>query len=242
VSRHLARVLILVLVVAVLPGRRAGADGDPGGGIGEGRPLALYLHRVARDVDRLWVDAFAANGWDYASPDVVLFAEPIQTACGQFSAGGSPFYCPPDQTVYLDLRFLRNVVGDYGLAAAALVVAHEWGHHVQERLGLLGGSIATTLTEPTSVQTELQADCLAGVWFARAEEERLVGPGDLDLILALTVDYLGDPTTHPEPLYVDGQWIDVQHGDGTLRAWWFLQGYHAGPTICGLKDSPPVAH
>ena len=122
-----------------------------------------------------WTDEFARQGGQYSEARTVIFTGATQAACGYASAAIGPFYCPADQQVYLDLDFfaeLHTRFGAPGAFAEAYVLAHEYGHHVQNLTGALDQSSGSSATGPqsASVQTELQADCLAGVWAHHATE------------------------------------------------------------------------
>ncbi len=126
--------------------------------------------RVAR---RLLDRGVRQLGISYRSPDFWLFQDSTDTACGQASASTGPFYCPPDRAIYLDTAFYDDLQSRYGSSGGPLaqmyVVAHEWGHHIQQ----LQGSFANTDRSGTgassgSVRVELQADCYAGAWVGDA--------------------------------------------------------------------------
>jgi predicted metalloprotease len=142
-----------------------------------------FVSQVLADTEDTWSVIFREDlGRDYPVPQLVIFEGSVQSACGLAQAAVGPFYCPVDQTVYLDLSFfdaLSSRLGAEGDFAQAYVIAHEVGHHVQNVLGVLGDVQAAKarLTEDRanalSVQVELQADCFAGVWGNRAQGLRL---------------------------------------------------------------------
>jgi predicted metalloprotease len=141
-------------------------------------------------IQSFWTDEFDRRGSQYTPADTVLFTGSTEAACGSASSAMGPFYCPADQKVYLDLDFFNELQTRFGAQggsfAEAYVLAHEYGHHVQNLLGGLSSSSSATGPESEAVETELQADCLAGVWFFHATETGyLTQLTDQDIVQAL---------------------------------------------------------
>ena len=126
-----------------------------------------------QSLDDYWADAMPGLGAQLALPGIVVFDNSTQSACGTASAATGPFYCPTDQTIYLDVAFFDELETTYGSSGGPLaqmyVVAHEYGHHIQHQLGVFDVADTSQTGEGSdSVKVELMADCLAGVWAGHA--------------------------------------------------------------------------
>jgi uncharacterized protein len=196
--------------------------------------LAQIAGAVLASTEDVWTGIFQqSGGQDYPEPQLVLFEGMVQSACGMGQSAMGPFYCSRDQAVYIDLSFfhdLHNRFGANGDFAQAYVVAHEVGHHIQNVTGNLshgGGNAA-------SVEQELQADCLAGVWgFHAREQQGFVEPGDLEEALG-AASAIGDDRIQQQ---TQGRVVpeSFTHGSSAQRIQAFRRGYQSGnPADCGL--------
>ena len=195
-------------------------------------PAAEFVSVVLGDTEETWTRVFRSAGRDYQEPVLVLFDGAVQSACGNASAASGPFYCPADRKVYLDLSFFRELDQRFGAPgdfAAAYVIAHEVGHHVQTLLGISGQvrdsqqGQSRAGANQMSVAMELQADCLAGVWGHHANRKQLLDPGDveegLQAAAAIGDDRLTRGRVSPE---------SFTHGTSEQRARWLRQGLSTG--------------
>lgn len=198
---------------------------------------AEFVAVTLADTEEVWQAVFREQlGRDYRPAVMVLFSDATGSPCGGANGASGPFYCPADRKAYLDTSFfatLRDRLGAHGDFAAAYVVAHEIAHHVQNELGVLGEvhrlrqQVSQRESNALSVRTELQADCLAGIW-AREAEARLgsVEQGDLEEAVN-AARQIGDDILQrnagqrPMP-------HTFTHGTAEQRSRWFVTGYRSG--------------
>jgi predicted metalloprotease len=250
-------VLVVYLLVTMLGGgglgdlgtlenRRVGPGDTPGQVSSECRTGADANERqdcrivgVVNSVQEFWSGVFERSGERYAMTETVFFTDQVETACGFASSQVGPFYCPADQRVYIDLGFFDELQSRFGAGggpfAQAYVIAHEYGHHVQNQLGVLERVRGDPQgPESLAVRSELQADCYAGVWAANAVETGLIAEltqadinDGLDAASAIGDDRIQERTqgqVNPEA------WT---HGSSEQRRRWFSRGYEQGrPAAC----------
>ena len=184
----------------------------------------------------------------YVQPKLVLFSGAVDSACGFESAAVGPFYCPPDRRVYLDLSFFRELAQRFGAPgdfAQAYVIGHEVGHHVQNLLGISDrveaqrANASRAEANHLSVETELQADCLAGVWAVHANQTRhLLEPGDVEAAVR-AASAIGDDKLQRE---ARGRVVpdSFTHGSSEQRVHWLRAGLARGRVAdCDVFRSGP---
>ncbi len=209
-----------------------------------------FVSQVLGDTELIWGEIFRDElRSTYIDPKLVLFAEAVQSACGMTSAAVGPFYCPGDESIYLDLSFfdeLNQTLGAPGDFAKAYVIAHEVGHHVQTLVGTtdymntLVNQASQTEANQLSVAYELQADCYAGVWANRSSHQNLIlNRSDIEQGLN-AASAVGD-----DRLQMESQGYVVPdsftHGTSAERVDWFSKGLDSGKiSACNCPQFPPI--
>ena len=203
------------------------------------RRLKEFVAFVVTDVQNTWEGMFERSGTEYQRTTLVLFTQATQSGCGAASSATGPFYCPLDGKVYLDLAFFRELEARFGAPgdfAQAYVIAHEFGHHVQNLLGIddevrRGQRENPDEANELSVRLELQADCFAGVWGYSAYEQRLLEEGDLEEGIGAASAVGDDRIQEAARGRVDPE--SFTHGSAEQRVTWFLKGFERGdPNDC----------
>lgn len=195
----------------------------------------IFTSRILASTEDVWSSYFQKLGKTYHDPKLVLFTGGTTSGCGYAQTATGPFYCPADQKVYLDIDFFRELqdkLGAGGDFARAYVIAHEIGHHVQNELGIFeqeqrAGVQGTKGAVGASVRTELQADCFAGVWARRANDQRnILEKGDVEEGLAAAAAVGDDRLQKQAQGYVVPD--SFTHGTSAQRVNWFRKGMESG--------------
>ena len=244
---------LVIIVVALILGVDPRAALQMGGAVQQGGQTAetggveatdeeaRFVAAILGDTEDVWNAIFAANGSDYQEPTLTLFSGGVSSGCGNASSAMGPFYCPLDQGVYLDMSFFQELSQRFGAPgdfAAAYVIAHEVGHHVQNLTGVseqtrsaqqqMGQADANAL----SVRVELQADCYAGLWANHAQAQRqIIEPGDIEEGLTAAAAIGDDRLSRGSGGSVSPE--SFTHGTSEQRVRWFRRGYETGdPRQC----------
>jgi predicted metalloprotease len=188
--------------------------------------------KVYNEINEVWTDEFARAGETYDQPGLTFFTSSVQTGCGTASSQVGPFYCPPDQGIFIDIGFLEQLQQQFGADgryAQAYIMAHEAGHHLQTLFGTERQVRSAQQARPSrqnelSVAMELQADCYAGVWSRLADERGNVSIGEAELDQAINAaEAVGDDRIQQK---TQGR-VDPEswtHGSAEQRRQWFLRG------------------
>jgi predicted metalloprotease len=201
----------------------------------EENETADFVSVILADMEDTWPGLLQPMGRQYVPPKLVLFSNVVQSACGYGEAASGPFYCPPDQKVYIDLSFFDELsrLGAPGDFAQAYVIGHEVGHHVQNLLGIsdqvrdMQRQSSEAEANALSVLLELQADCFAGVWAHHANQQRqMLEPGDVEEGLRAAAA-IGDDRL----MRMAGRAVQPEsftHGTSEQRAQWLRNGLSTG--------------
>ncbi|MCP3735671.1 zinc metallopeptidase [Sphingomonas sp. RP10(2022)] len=246
-------IVVVLLLMAVF-----GGLGNLGGMLGGGQQSAPTSQRAGTDVassctvdaqskaacnafqsaENTWEALFRQSGAQFREPKLVFYGGTGRSGCGAAQAAMGPFYCPTDQGIYLDTSFfdeLANRFGAKGDFAQDYVIAHEFGHHIQNLLGTsekvqqVQRSASETEGNAASVRLELQADCYAGVW--AAQNRSRMEPGDLEEGLT-AAQAIGDDTLQKQS---QGRVVpdSFTHGTSAQRQAWLRRGIQTGdPAQC----------
>jgi hypothetical protein len=198
---------------------------------------------IENSVQGHWEQEFAEQGQQYRPATFNTFSGSVNTACGQASSAVGPFYCPGDDGVYLDLGFFRELQTKFGATggdfAEAYIIAHEYGHHVQNLTGQNDRVQSREGPESDAVRLELQADCYAGVWAGSATQ---AGAGGEALITEISEQDIAEAIDAAERVGDDyiqerfGNGVNPEswtHGSSEQRRRWFEIGFASGdPRTC----------
>ncbi len=220
---------VINMAEQVQPQQQA-APKDPNAPKDEGQ---VFVEKVLGSTEDVWKQLM--QGQSYREPGLVLFSGAVRSACGMGQAAMGPFYCPPDQKVYIDLAFYRDLRDRFkapGDFAQAYVIAHEVGHHVQHQLGVMEklnamqGRVSKSQLNQMQVRVELQADCYAGVWAHHAGNARLLDTGDVEEGLTAAAA-IGDDRIQKQ---TQGMVVpeSFTHGSSAQRVRWFKRGMESG--------------
>ncbi|TWP27961.1 neutral zinc metallopeptidase [Apibacter muscae] len=216
----------------------------------EDEKSAEFVKKILAGTEDIWTEIFKENGMTYVPPKLIMFSGATTSGCGGASSSTGPFYCPADQTIYIDLSFfkqMKNELNAGGDFAYAYVIAHEVGHHVQNLLGTLGKvnqeqqRLSKKESNRMSVRTELQADFYAGVWAYHDNKNfNSIEPGDIEEGLNAATQ-IGD-----DRLQMQAQGYTVpdafNHGTSAQRKRWLNKGLQTGDITQGNTFNVPFSN
>ncbi len=189
--------------------------------------------------EETWAKIFNDNSIKFRPAKVVLFESGTQSGCGAARSEMGPFYCPNDETIYMDMSFFSELQSKFGAKVGqftvAYVLGHEYGHHIQNLLGTLGkidqlrqsGRYSESEMNRVSVANELQADFYAGVWAKQTDSrEKILEPGDIQEAMSAAAAVGDDNIQKRAQGYVNQE--SFTHGSSAQREEWFMKGYTTG--------------
>ncbi|KFC24702.1 neutral zinc metallopeptidase [Chryseobacterium sp. FH1] len=212
----------------------------------EQRQLSKEEHTIGEFVnmttalnEETWAKIFQENGIQFKPAKVVLFENGTQSGCGAAQSEMGPFYCPADQTIYMDLSFFNELQQKFGAKVGEFtivyVLGHEYGHHIQNLLGTLqkvdqlrrSGKYSEAEMNKVSVANELQADFYAGLWAKQTDNrEKILEPGDIQQAMSAAAAVGDDNIQKRAQGYVNQE--SFTHGSSAQREEWFMKGYNSG--------------
>jgi uncharacterized protein len=223
------------------------AQGEPLSGTDPDAELVEFLTFVHNDVQGFWQQTFQEAGRGHEPAELVLFDTATQSGCGISTSEVGPHYCPLDLSIYIDLDFFRELRRNFGAPgdfAQAYVLAHEYGHHVQNLLGVMSEVQVAMQNDPgssneLSIRLELQADCFAGVWAFTTYERNLLEEGDLEEGLRAAAAVGDDRIQAKATGSINPEtWT---HGSSEERQQWFLRGFESGDVnACDTFSAPEL--
>ena len=198
-----------------------------------------FVRMVTAETEETWTEVFEEHGLEYRKPKVVMFEQVTQSGCGTAQAAMGPFYCPADETIYMDMSFFNELQSKYGAKvtefSVAYVMAHEVGHHVQNLLGTLqksdkmrrSGRFSEAEINKKTVDGERQAEFYAGVWARRSNNtKKFMDSKDIDAAIS-AAEAVGDDNIQKRSQgYVNQE--AFTHGSSAQRKEWFMKGYNTG--------------
>jgi len=226
---------VLALLETAAPPTVQVPAGAPARAPAQNDPQVDFVRAILGDTEDFWTAELAKRGGLYQPPKLTLFQGQVASACGLASAAMGPFYCPPDQRVYLDLRFFQDLTQRFGAPgefARAYVIAHEVGHHVQNQLGLMrevqqkSENASDRVRNALSIRQELQADCFAGVWGHSAQQRGALDTRDVEQGIAAASAVGDDRLQQRTRGYAVPE--SFTHGSSAQRVKWFRVGLSSG--------------
>ncbi|PZU81932.1 MAG: metalloprotease [Chryseobacterium sp.] len=199
--------------------------------------IGQMVSMLTKENEKTWNKVFQENGIQFRPAKVVLFESTTSSDCGTAQSEMGPFYCPSDQTIYIDMSFFNELQQKFGARVGqftvAYVLGHEYGHHIQNLLGTLDkvnqlsqrGSEAQG--NKISVANELQADFYAGLWAKQTDNrEKILEPGDIQEAMSAAAAVGDDNIQKRAQGYVNQE--SFTHGSSAQREEWFMRGYNTG--------------
>jgi predicted metalloprotease len=231
----LLAVVVISMLFGVDPARLlGGADTTPvqtNGGSRSDDAAYQFSRRIVGSAEDVWTTILRAKGVNFEPATLTVYDYETPTGCGEGQAAAGPFYCPSDGHIYLDLSFFNELTNRFkapGQFAQAYVIAHEYGHHIQNLLGTFDRhGDQSTGAGSDSVRRELQADCYAGVWAYHANAEfKILQTGDVEAGLRAAASVGDDTLEKQNQGYVIPD--SFTHGTSAQRTRWFRRGLSNG--------------